>query len=293
MVVRVDAATGAIRDTITIGGEPGIPTEAGGFLWVFNFGDGSITRIDPASSSLAQTIGFDDGATAILGHGDNLWVTADQHDLIRFDGRTGAELDRFTLGQDPLFRTGDAGFLAFADGSVWVTVPDLEHPRDPHELWRIDPESGEVLARLSIDRDPHPPVTLDDVIFAASPTRNTVTRIDPATNHTMSVRVGTEPVGLAEGSGSIWVAHDLDLSIWRLDPVSLRREARIDVGEPVHGVAFGDGRLWATTRTSLHEIDPATNQVVATTRLLTIPDRRGPVGVLVLGASVWVGVEGP
>ena len=99
-MVRLDAANGAIRDTITLGGGPGIPTVAGGFLWVFNFGDGTVAQIDPDTGRVAETVQFDNGAAAILGHGDELWVTADQHDLIRLDGRTGTEIDRFMLGQD-------------------------------------------------------------------------------------------------------------------------------------------------------------------------------------------------
>jgi hypothetical protein len=293
MVLRVDPGNGAIRDTITLGGGPGMPTMAGGYLWIFNFGDGAVTQIDPTTARVADTLEFEHGAAAILGHGDDLWVTADQHDLIRLAGRTGNEIDRFELGQELLFRTGDAGFLAYADGAMWVTVPDLTRPLDPHELWRIDPETGDLQARLTIDRDPHPPVTLGDAIYAVSPSRNTLTRVDAATNDTTSVRVGAEPVAVAQGGGSIWVGHERDLSIWRLDPTTLMREATIDIGEPVHSVAFGNGRLWATTWTSLHQIDPATNQVVATTRLLKVPSPRGPVGVLVLGDSVWVGIEGP
>jgi DNA-binding beta-propeller fold protein YncE len=293
MVVRVDAGSGAIRDTITLGGGPGIPTVAGGYLWTFNFGDGTVTRIDPATARVAETLQFDQGAAAILGHGDELWVTADQHDLVRLEGSTGKEIDRFELGQELLFRTGDAGFLAYAGGSIWVTVPDLTRPLDPHELWRIDPDTGDLQARLTIDRDPNPPVTLNDAIYAVSPSRNTLTRVDAATNDTTSVRVGAEPVAVAQGGGSIWVGHDRDLTIWRIDPTTLIREATIDIGEPVHSVAFGGGRLWATTWTSLHEIDPATGQVMATTRLLKVPSPRGPGGLLMLGDSVWVGVEGP
>ena len=154
MFLRVDAGTGAIRDTISLGGDPGIPTVAGGYLWVFNFGDGTVTRIDSATSRVAETVQFDDGAAAILGHGDDLWVTADQHDLVRLEGSTGKEIDRFELGQELLFRTGDAGFLGYAGESIWVTVPDLTRPLDPHELWRIDPETGDLQARLTIDRDP-------------------------------------------------------------------------------------------------------------------------------------------
>ena len=292
MVAQIDAGTGAVRDTITLGGRPGLLAEAGGYMWVFNFGDGSVARINPASSRVEDSLRFDEGAAAILGHGDDLWVTADEHDLIRIDGRTGHELEHFVLDQDLLFRTGDAGFLAFAGGSVWLTVPDLARPTDPHELWRVDPITGVLQARVTIDRDPHPPVTLDDVIYAVSPTRNTVTRIDPETNDVVSVRVGAVPVAVAGGAGSIWVAHDRDLSVWRLDPKTLIREATIDIGERVHSVAFGNGNAWATTRTSLHQIDPATNRVIATTRLVKLPGPRGPAGILVLGGSVWVGIEG-
>jgi streptogramin lyase len=105
------------------------------------------------------------------------------------------------------------------------------------------------------------------------------------------VRVGNEPVMHAAGDGSIWIGHDLDKVVWRVDPDSLETQSWIRIGEPVRGVAFGAGRIWVTTPTSLHEIDPTTNAVVASVRLLKVPMAFSPAALTVLDGAVWVAID--
>jgi YVTN family beta-propeller protein len=155
----------------------------------------------------------------------------------------------------------------------------------------VDPATGRVLGRLTVGRDPHPPVVVGKAIYMVSPRDNTVTRIDARTNEVSDVEVGTEPYAIAAGAGSIWVGDERDLNVRRLDLGTMAPQAVIDVGEPVRGLAFGDGHLWVTTWTSVLAIDPVTNNVIGTTRLLKVPAPRGPAGLTVIDGAVWVGVE--
>jgi streptogramin lyase len=291
MVVRVDAGTGEILDTVDIPGGPGLVATAGGHLWVFTFVDGVVRRIDPVDGRVLTTLPFDSGAAGIAADGEDLWVTADGSDLVLVDGRWGVETSRFRLSDEPLFGPGNAGFVVASGGSVWVTVPDLERTSDPHELWRIDPATGRIEARLTIALDLHPPIAFDGGIFLVSPSRNSLTRVDIATNTVTTVRLDREPFAVAAAGGSIWVGHDRGQEIRRIDPATLETQATIELAEPVRGLFAGDGRLWATTWTSLHEIDPERAAVVRTTRLLALPTRRGPAGLTVIDDAVWVGIE--
>jgi sugar lactone lactonase YvrE len=291
MLVRIDASTGAIQGVVPTGPHPGIVTTAGGRVWTMNFGDGTLSRIDPTADGPSTTITFAGDAVGIAADGDDVWVAVDDHDVVRLDGATGIEEARLRVTDETIFRLRDAGFIAVTDDSLWLTVPDLRIRAAPHGFWRIDPETGEVEARLSIDRDPHPPLVYDGSIFVISFSQSTLTRIDPATNAMTVVRVGNEPVMHAAGDGSIWIGHGLDKVVWRVNPDSLETQSWIRIGEPVRGLAFGAGRIWVTTPTSLHEIDPSTNAVVASVRLLKVPMAFSPAALTVLDGAVWVAID--
>ena len=92
---------------------------------------------------------------------------------------------------------------------------------------------------------------------------------------------------LTKGDGAIRVGHDMDPDVWRIDPTTLEAMATIDVGAPIRGMASGAGRMRLTTPTSLIAIDPGTDRIVATTRLLAEPHGRGPAGVVGIGDSIW------
>jgi serine/threonine-protein kinase len=49
---------------------------------------------------------------------------------------------------------------------------------------------------------------------------NSVSRIDPSTGKVVGdeIRVGSTPVGIASGGGSIWVANNGDDTVSRIDP---------------------------------------------------------------------------
>ena len=88
-------------------------------------------------------------------------------------------------------------------------------------------------------------VSGDVAVWALSTSVGTLSRIDPATNDVRDqVQVGSDPSGLAVGSGAVWVGDD-DGVIRRVDE-DTRRVTEIPFGAEVRALAFDDetDTLW-------------------------------------------------
>jgi streptogramin lyase len=85
----------------------------------------------------------------------------------------------------------------------------------------------------------------DVAVRALSTSVGTISRIDPATNDVRyQVQVGTDPSGLAVGSGAVWVG-DEDGIIRRADE-DTRQVTEIPFGAEIHAIAFDEDTdtLW-------------------------------------------------
>ena len=289
-VVAVDAATGAIGHVVPVGRDPLFLTVAAGRVWVLNVADGTLSMIDPGSGA-EKRLALHDAVGVTSGRAAAVWVAYDGNRLARLDGRTGSVVKTFRLGGKRLFRLRDSGFLAFGGDSLWLTIPVLGQPNRRQQLARIDPASGRTLAKVAIPGDPSVPLVVGGNVWIIGRVDNTLTRIAQDSLRTRSIPLDVLPFGVASGAGSLWVAHDFGRSVWRIDARSLRVVARIKLGQRTRGVAYGRGRVWATTETDLVAIDPGTNRVDR--RIALSGPRRddGPIGVAVLGGTVWVSVE--
>jgi DNA-binding beta-propeller fold protein YncE len=288
-VVRVDGQSGRVEAVIAVGPDPLLLTVASGQVWTLNLGDGTLSRVDPATNRATtvragEVVGF-------TSDGRDLWIAVDGTRLAKIDGVTGSEETSIRLTTRRLFALRDAGFLAVGRRSIWLTVPTLGEPMGPQELWRIDPEGGGVLATYRLGPDPTTPLLDGPYVWSIS--FNGLSRIDVRSGRTQLVVPSGGPGGpwgVAAGGGSIWMGQQSG-EVWRLDPATGRPDAKIPVGGPVRGVAFGGGLAWVTTETSLLSIDPATNEVARRVPLTNPEPGLGPIGVAYLGGSVWVSVE--
>ena len=69
--------------------------------------------------------------------------------------------------------------------------------------------------------------------------------IDPrAESSSRTIGVGTDPLDVAVGERSVWVANG-DGTVSRVDPISLDATT-IRVGKSVGGIAVGEGAVWVT-----------------------------------------------
>ena len=74
-----------------------------------------------------------------------------------------------------------------------------------------------------------------------------VWRIEPIYNSPSgSTKVGSAPIGVAFGAGSVWVANSGDGTVSRIDPVTGRVVRTIDVGGSPTGVAVAGDEVWVT-----------------------------------------------
>jgi len=123
---------------------------------------------------------------------------------------------------------------------------------------------------------------------------NSVAVIDPETNRVVGdVPVGSRPVAVAVGHGSVWVANADDGTVVRIDPVSLRIVKTIGIGAPAVDLAVGPDAVWVANGSdgTLSRIDPRLDAVVETIDLRgsneLVPNTTFAVAA---GAGgVWVG----
>jgi YVTN family beta-propeller protein len=78
-----------------------------------------------------------------------------------------------------------------------------------------------------------------------------------------TVTVGTNPIGVAFGSGSLWVANLGSGTVSRIDPATLSVTATITLVGAEH-VVYAFGSLWVHNGNNVSRIDPSTNTVTAT-----------------------------
>jgi peptide/nickel transport system substrate-binding protein len=72
----------------------------------------------------------------------------------------------------------------------------------------------------------------------------TVSRIYPATHAVVPIQVGSTPTGIAVGADAVWVANSYSGTVSRIDPADDRVVGTITVGNGPSGVAVGDGSVW-------------------------------------------------
>lgn len=159
-----------------------------------------------------------------------------------------------TLG--PLIPIPNTREIAAAHGYVWVTADG--------GLVRIDAATGSAVPPI--------PVAEELRYLAADgggawvvesrpiPEPSFVVRVTLDGRIAARVQVGANPLGLAVGGGSVWVA-DTD-AVTRIDARRMEVVARIRVN-CADEIAFGAGFAWAHCGALLYEIDPRTNKAVA------------------------------
>jgi YVTN family beta-propeller protein len=108
------APDGTVVASYPLGEQPRLVTVADAYVFVSNFGDGTVTRLDPATGELATTGELCDGAQGLASEADVLWVTCTAA------GRL------LALDQDDLLVTGSLDLpdepdaVHVIDGAVWV-----------------------------------------------------------------------------------------------------------------------------------------------------------------------------
>lgn len=112
-------------------------------------------------------------------------------------------------------------------------------------------------------------LAIDEAVWVSNGPRDSVTRLDPATNTpAATITVGSKPCsGLAAGFGSLWVPLCGDGAIARVDlkTGAVTAPLKTSIANSEGSIAAGAESIWVMTdaRGTLARIDPTTNTIVA------------------------------
>jgi virginiamycin B lyase len=249
-LVRLDAATGAVVARIPVDGRPWGVATGEGAVWVGNLTNGTVARVDPATNTVVWRVTLNVGLgeaspVGVAAGAGSVWAADNSSDLVwRLDPATGAVLNTTHVGDTHEFiavgegavwvssedgtvgeldpATGsltraiaagaDADFVGFSPGSVWVSNYRTEY------LWRLDPATGAVAAKLKIGGGGAQGVDFDgSSLWVAMYNPGQVVRVDPATGRVQRrVVVGGKPRGVVVAAGSVWVANSTSGTVSRI-----------------------------------------------------------------------------
>lgn len=139
---------------------------------------------------------------------------------------------------------------------------------------------------FAIPGHPSALVVAKGVVWIADDDGHSVHTIDARTGKRVgrSIPVARNPVALAAGGDSVWVAHASG-SVVRIDMASRHADPPIAAGESITGIAVSVDRVWAADLpgNALAEIDARSSRVL---RRVPIPE--GAVRVVAAGPYLWV-----
>jgi YVTN family beta-propeller protein len=168
-------------------------------VWVID-ADGSVSRIDPASNRVVQTV-TDVDVSAIASGPEGTWAI-EQNTSTGSIVQLSAERGVLRRVQIPAVQlTAPLSSIAVGAGAIWVTDPQSGL------LWRIEPGPLPVPRPISLAPGASDVAYGAGAIWVANGISGTVSRVDPRTSEvTKTIAVGNTPGRLIAGDGGVWVA---------------------------------------------------------------------------------------
>jgi YVTN family beta-propeller protein len=320
----IDPGSNELVAGVPVGIRPGPVSVGDGSVWVANLDDETVSRIDPEKRELAATMSVGGFPSEVASDGRSAWVIlAAESKLAKAEPNYRGALTAYQVvnpiaeafAQKTQHHGRALGALGCSLAGINIRIRAVVWRG---ELWyvcgsdQVGGFSSGHLARLAlpeatmkeIDIDlgsESVPISFSDITYGLgsawvvnSPT-SSVFEIDPATNKALMLRpipVGKDPVAIAAGANSLWVANSGDDTVSRIELTTPRQPTPsvtpIPVGEGPVDVAFGEGALWVANSLdhSVSRIDPGTNEVVA-----TIDIGAEPVHLAAGEGAVWVTVR--
>ena len=81
-MTEINASTGSVVNTITVGSDPfGIASD-GTDVWVANYNDNTVSELDASTGSVIDTIPVGSGPAGLCSHGTDAWVANSGSDTV-------------------------------------------------------------------------------------------------------------------------------------------------------------------------------------------------------------------
>ena len=233
-VSRIDPNTRVVLQTIPVGVLPNELAVTANDVWVVNFGDGTVTRINARTSIPVESVVVGNQPVGIASGPSGVWVANRGDNTIQ-------RINPDTGKADKAVDVGDSpsGIAVDATG-VWV-CSDIDGT-----VSEFDPVSRQPGSSIPVGGGPAGIALTDDDVWVANQLSQTVTRIDRTTDATVTIPVGDGPHSVQVVGDGVWVSNEYDGTITRIDASSNQTQSWA-VGASPRGLTEVDGRIWVAS----------------------------------------------
>jgi DNA-binding beta-propeller fold protein YncE len=251
-----------------------VAAEAGN-VWVAEDEGGTVARLDPVKGNETWRTHVCQSPIALASGAGVVWVDCSvTNSIVRLDASSGKVIGKpIPTGRDPVDVT-----LGF--DSVWVA--NLQDGT----LTRIQASSGTVLKKAIRVPGGAVRVSVGNGAVWVTGLKNTVARIDPATDAAdgAPIVVGDAPLDVDASGTLVWVAVEGAATVVGVDPTSGTPGAPISVGKAPGQVVFVGQTLWVTDSmaSTVSAVDVSSGRVSA------VPTEATPRSLAWDGSALWV-----
>ncbi len=284
---------------------PGGAAVGEGSLWVINYAEGSISRIDALTNRLGATIPVGDPRRLPAGCGPStvhdaptgsfivrgcdvpsaITVAAGSLWIARNDTRTVERMNPTTATVTATIPVGVRVLgMAGTASAVWLAAYEDD------AVLRIDALTNQVFLHDVLIHGPSAFAISPRSLWVARTRGKLVSRLDLLTGQAlMDVATDGRPFPMALAAGSVWVRNEQGNTVTRIDDVTGQVQARIPV-DPFYGIdgvdsiAVVNGKVWIGGL-NLQEIDPASNRIVRNLPISGRPLAAGDGTLWVIGIA--------
>jgi DNA-binding SARP family transcriptional activator len=279
-VAAVDPQTDRVVADVLVGDRPTRLVAGGGDIWSFNEASRTVSRIDETGQNGVRTFAIGHSPVDVAFGAGALWTAeAGGHTLEKIDPASGETIGSVTPRIPSLPATRDGGDVAFGSGAVWFgsnhstvtrvnpttlrverTVRNLDVGpggqilAGPNAVWidnsfgnitQLDPSTNQQVGdEISLATANVGGIAAGaDVLWATAIDEGLVWEIDAqqiAPIH--EYPVGSDPIGVAVGAGSVWIAN-AGGTLTRLNPANGQTRT-IHLGYRPNGVEFANNLVW-------------------------------------------------
>ncbi len=254
-------------------------------VWVHNFHEGTLLRIDPSTNRVVATIPIGPGSGHVALEGGFVWVLSREDSIVwKIDPQTNKVVAKIALPPPN-------AYLAVSPGAIWVaSVANAT-------VTRIDAQTDKVVATIPIPDGPAWMSFGAGSLWVCSFNTSNLWQVDPSTNRT----VKSYDVGAAQGNECATVAA-LDNTVWvevfkqggsaqmdRIDTATntLVNKAYLLPDNLGPGVAVDAQGAWVFSEDGvLYRVDVHTNRVVG-----KLVSGGGGAGLALGDGSVWFAIN--
>jgi streptogramin lyase len=282
-LVEIDPATNRVVSSTLVGEHPESMAATPGVLWVANFSDRTVSRVDLTTRAV-RVVGGAPVAQHLTSTLDgDVWVSSFTEPVVTLlaeNGRLAAEPEP---APQSVRLPGSAEALAIGGGYLWVTSPADTGGKD--QVFQVDLRTRKLVRAIDVGQLPLYLCVGYEAAWVANYRGDSVSVIRPGQQQPDTIEVAPGPLGIAAGAGAVWVVSYWTHELNRIDPETLRVVSRLKVGGQPLGAAVGAGSVWVTSRydRTVERIDPERGKIVARIHLDSAPQ-----GVLVADGRVWV-----